>query len=126
MRALAPAPGTTSSYRGESGFSMLERGGEHWDALQNPPQHPDNAFVNHASYYHQDREVDKVDFKLKPPLHQQQGHGAALQRGGGDPPRGAGGRHHHELEAGPLRTISGQDGAGEGGERQGGRHRTRS
>ena len=50
MRALAPAPGTTSSYWGESGFSMLERGGEHWDALQNPPQHPDNAFVNHASY----------------------------------------------------------------------------
>ena len=43
---------------------MLEQEGEHWDALQNPRQHPDNAFVNHASYYHRDREMDKVDFKL--------------------------------------------------------------
>lgn len=34
VRALAPAPGTTSSYWGESGFSMLERGGEHHAALQ--------------------------------------------------------------------------------------------
>ena len=33
VRALAP-PGTTSSYWGESGFSMLERGGEHHAALQ--------------------------------------------------------------------------------------------
>ena len=34
VRALAPAPGTTSSYWGESGFSMLERGGEHHATLQ--------------------------------------------------------------------------------------------
>ena len=64
VRALAPAPGTTSSYWGESAFSLLVRGGEHLDALQHPQQHPDNAFVNHAFYYHQDKEVDEVSYKL--------------------------------------------------------------
>ena len=59
VRAPAPAPGTTSSYWGKSAFSMLERA-----ALQHPQQHPDNALVNNASYYHRDKEVSEVRFKL--------------------------------------------------------------
>ena len=64
VRATAPAPGTKSSYWGESAFCMLERGGEHHDALGHPQQHQDNAYVNHASYYHRDRQVQEVSYKL--------------------------------------------------------------
>ena len=45
-------------------FSTSSSGGKHWDALQNPQQYSENAFVNHASYYHWDRELDKVDYRL--------------------------------------------------------------
>ena len=64
VRAPTPAPGTTSSYWGESAFYILERGREHRDALQHPQQHQDNAFVNHASFHHRDKEVSEVIYKL--------------------------------------------------------------
>ena len=57
-------PGTRSSYWGETGRSILVRGGQHLEALEKPGTHKDNAFVKHTIEYHKDKVVEDVRFKL--------------------------------------------------------------
>ena len=45
-------PGTTAYYVGESGRSILFRGEQHLNAIENPTSHQDNAFVKHAAEHH--------------------------------------------------------------------------
>ena len=65
LRAPSAAPGTTSSYFGESAFSMLERGGEHHTAIQHPEKHHENAFANHTNTYHRDKQVEDVKYQVR-------------------------------------------------------------
>ena len=123
IRALAPAPGTPGLLLG---VVWVLNAGAWRRALGGPKEPPATPGQRDCQPRLLLPPGSGGGLQAESPLHLQQGHGAAVQRGGGDPPRGAGGGHHHELEAGPLRTGSGQDGAGERGERQGGRQRTRS
>ena len=57
-------PGTSATYKGESGFSLQVRGAQHLEAPSNPQSHKDNAFVNHRSLDHREQEQD-MQYKLK-------------------------------------------------------------
>ena len=76
-------PGTVAVYTGESCRSVFVRGKQHLSAIENPENHPDNAFVKHSTQYHAGEEPSfklSVTGSFPKPLERQIWEGVLIRR----------------------------------------------